>query len=93
MSLWAEHLGKLDACFKEAGNLECVRTVNEIAEENWRRFTSPEFTELQGHLLKYPLLVDADGKVGPLPGQETFPDVGGKVLGAHSATLPDQLTT
>lgn len=92
MSLWAEHLGK-DPCFEEPESLGCVRTVNGIAEENWKRFTSPDFTQLQGHLLKYPLQVDADGKVGPLPGYENFPDVGGKVIGGHSATLPDTLTT
>ncbi|KAF5186071.1 Phospholipase d, partial [Thalictrum thalictroides] len=66
--------------------------VNEIAEENWRRFTADEITTLQGHLLKYPLQVDADGKVGPLPGHETFPDVGGKIIGAYT-NLPDALTT
>lgn len=93
MSLWAEHLGKLDPCFKEAESLECVKNVNGIAEENWRRYTSPDFTELQGHLLRYPLQVDGDGNVGPLQGYENFPDVGGKVIGAHSAALPDQLTT
>ncbi|PRQ47307.1 putative phospholipase D [Rosa chinensis] len=93
MSLWAEHLGKSDPCFKEAESLECVRNVNGIAEENWRRYTSPDFTELQGHLLRYPLQVDGDGNVRPRPGYENFPDVGGKVIGAHSATLPDQLTT
>ncbi|VAI39925.1 unnamed protein product [Triticum turgidum subsp. durum] len=36
--------------------------------------------------------VDRDGGVGPLPGHECFPDVGGKVLGAQSS-LPDALTT
>jgi phospholipase D1/2 len=36
--------------------------------------------------------VDGDGKVSPLPGQETFPDVGGKVLGVRT-NLPDALTT
>lgn len=93
MSLWAEHLGGLHACFEEPESLESVRKVNDIAEENWRKYTSEEFKLLQGHLLKYPMQVDADGKVGPLPGFENFPDVGGRVLGAHSATLPDTLTT
>ena len=93
MSLWAEHLGMFDPCFKEAGSLETVRTVNGIAEENWRRYTSPDFTELHGHLLRYPLLVRADGKVEPLPGYENFPDVGGKVIGAHTIKIPDQFTT
>lgn len=93
MSLWAEHLGNLDAWFEEPESVECVRKVNEIAEDNWKSFTSENFTILQGHLLKYPLQVDADGKVGPLSGYENFPDVGGKVLGAHSVHLPDTLTT
>ena len=92
-SLWAEHLGGLDPCFEEPESLDCVRKVNAIANNNWKKFTSDDFTLLQGHLLKYPVHVSADGKVGPLPGYENFPDVGGKVLGAHSNTLPDMLTT
>lgn len=93
MSLWVEHLGEIDELFMEPEDLHCVKKVNKIAEDNWRKFTDPNFKLLQGHLLKYPLLVDADGKVCPLPGHENFPDVGGKVLGAHSTTLPDVLTT
>eukprot|EP00261_Vitis_vinifera_P032569 XP_019073812.1 PREDICTED: phospholipase D delta isoform X1 [Vitis vinifera] len=93
MSLWAEHLGMVNKLFKEPENLECVRTVNEMAEENWKRFTAEEFTPLQGHLLKYPMQVDADGKVSSKPGHENFPDVGGYALGCHSTTLPDSLTT
>ncbi|PIA35507.1 hypothetical protein AQUCO_03500103v1 [Aquilegia coerulea] len=92
MSLWSEHLGMLDHHFKDPQNLECVKRANEIAEENWRRFTAEEITTLQGHLLKYPLQVDADGKVVPLPDYETFPDVGGKIIGAYTS-LPDALTT
>ena len=89
MSLWAEHLGKVDTCFEEPESLECLNTVNGIAKENWKRYTDKDFKPLQGHLLKYPVQVDEDGKVNPLPGQENFPDVGGKVLGVHSVTLPD----
>lgn len=91
MSLWAEHLGHVDDRFKEPNSLECVRSVNHIAEDNWLRYTGEEIRLLQGHLLKYPIKVEADGKIGPLPDQECFPDVGGKVLGAPSA-LPDTLT-
>lgn len=93
MSLWAEHLGTLDNSFNEPETLECVKTVNEVAEDNWKRYTTEKFTPLQGHILKYPVNVDVNGKVGPLPGHETFPDVGGKVLGAHSPHIPDILTT
>ena len=93
MSLWTEHLGMLDTCFKEPESMECVKMVNKIAEDNWKRYTDAEFKLLQGHLLMYPVQVDKDGKVSPLPGQENFPDVGGKVLGAFAAHLPDTLTT
>ncbi|KAK3224413.1 hypothetical protein Dsin_011438 [Dipteronia sinensis] len=92
-SLWAEHLGKLDRCFEEPESSECVKTVNQIANENWKRFTASEFTLLQGHLLKYPLDIDANGKVGPLQGHENFPDTGGSVIGIHAMSLPDTLTT
>ncbi|KAF4377567.1 hypothetical protein G4B88_006847 [Cannabis sativa] len=93
MSLWAEHLGKLDHCFEEPENLDCVKMVNDIAIRNWNNFMTEEFTPLQGHLLKYPLHVNEDGKVVPLSDCDSFPDVGGKIIGAHSATLPDVLTT
>ncbi|KAB2051524.1 hypothetical protein ERO13_A12G058400v2 [Gossypium hirsutum] len=93
MSLWAEHLGELNKLFKEPESVECVKMVNSIAEENWKKFTDAEYSPLQGHLMMYPLQVDMDGKVNPLPEHENFPDVGGKVIGAHSIQLPDVLTT
>ncbi|XP_073139972.1 phospholipase D delta-like [Henckelia pumila] len=92
MSLWAEHMGNTDDCFKNPEKLNCVAKVNSIANDNWQKFTADEFTPLQGHILKYPLQVEADGKISPLPGYENFPDVGGKVLGAPTS-LPDALTT
>jgi len=81
----------VDGLFKEPNNLDCVRFVNKIADENWKNFTSEEVSRLSGHLLKYPIKVEANGKVGPLPDQECFPDVGGKILGSPSS-LPDTLT-
>jgi phospholipase D1/2 len=103
MSLWAEHLGMVDTRFQEPESwdsgfnepksLDCVNKVNKIAEDNWKRYTDETFTLLQGHLLKYPVQVERNGKINPLPGHENFPDVGGKILGAQSATLPDTLTT
>ncbi|PIN01375.1 Phospholipase D1 [Handroanthus impetiginosus] len=92
MSLWSEHIGTVDNCFKDPESLDCVKYINSIAEDNWKRYTSDQFTPLQGHILKYPVEVDANGKVNPLPGHENFPDVGGKVLGAPN-NLPDALTT
>ncbi|KAG9457223.1 hypothetical protein H6P81_001731 [Aristolochia fimbriata] len=92
MSLWAEHLKSLEDSFSEPESLQCVRRVNQLAEHNWKSYVSDEMKEMRGHLLKYPIKVDRNGRVGPLPGYENFPDVGGKILGAHS-TLPDALTT
>lgn len=94
MSLWEEHLGKVEECFKQPEALECVRKVNEIAHNNWKNYTDKNVTApLQGHLLKYPLHVDGDGRVSSLAGFENFPDVGGKILGAYSPVILDLLTT
>ncbi|KAG0497352.1 hypothetical protein HPP92_002043 [Vanilla planifolia] len=92
MSLWAEHLGQLEESFREPESLECVRRINELAEDNWKTYVAPQVKEMNGHLMRYPIKVEKDGKIGSLPGYESFPDVGGKVLGA-STSLPDALTT
>ncbi|XP_042508028.1 phospholipase D delta [Macadamia integrifolia] len=92
MSLWAEHMKMVDNRFKEPQSLDCVSYVNKLAQENWETFVAEELRPLRGHLLKYPLLVEANGKVGSLPGHENFPDVGGKILGCPTS-LPDALTT
>ncbi|KAJ0251058.1 Phospholipase D delta [Hirschfeldia incana] len=93
MSLWAEHLGKTGDEFVEPADPDCVKNVNKIAEGNWQKFTASEFTELQGHLIKYPLHVDIDGNVSSLPDYDSFPDVGGKIIGDRSKAFPDTLTT
>ncbi|KAJ0967900.1 hypothetical protein J5N97_024817 [Dioscorea zingiberensis] len=89
MSLWAEHLDSVDPRFKEPKSLECVQYVNEIAEMNRDNFAAEEYKQMQGHLLKYPIKVDADGKIEPF--WKSFPDVGGEVLGSPTS-LPDALT-
>ncbi|KAK8459828.1 hypothetical protein SEVIR_2G220800v4 [Setaria viridis] len=92
MSLWAEHLGTVEECFRRPESEECVRRVNQMADDNWAGYVSPQMVDMKGHLMRYPVRVEQDGRVGPLPGQEIFPDVGGKVLGTHSS-LPNALTT
>ncbi|XAR56329.1 Phospholipase D [Bertholletia excelsa] len=92
MSLWAEHLGGIEDSFREPQNLECVKRVNKIAKRNWKAFVDEEGMEMTGHLMRYPVQVSKSGKVSSLPGYETFPDVGGKILGAPS-NIPDALTT
>ncbi|CAL0306514.1 unnamed protein product [Lupinus luteus] len=92
MSLWAEHLGRLDDTFSEPHSLECVRHVNNIAKRNWTTFVSDEGNQMRGHLMQYPVHVSRDGKVSALNDYEFFPDVGGKILGSPNS-LPDALTT
>jgi phospholipase D1/2 len=91
MSLWAEHLGFLEQGFEEPENMECVRRVRQLSELNWRQYAAEEVTEMSGHLLKYPVQVDRTGKVSSLPGCETFPDLGGKIIGSFLA-LQENLT-
>ncbi|KAG6780228.1 hypothetical protein POTOM_013082 [Populus tomentosa] len=92
MSLWAEHLGILEKAFDEPQNLECMKLVNKTSRHNWKAYVSEESKEMRGNLMQYPIQVSKSGEVRALQGHETFPDVGGKVLGA-STNLPDVLTT
>ncbi|GER38696.1 phospholipase D [Striga asiatica] len=63
MSLWAEHVGAIKNCFENPENMECLRYVNHVAEDNWKRYTNQSFAPLQGHILKYPLEIDVDGNL------------------------------
>ncbi|KAL4602679.1 hypothetical protein ACB092_10G071300 [Castanea dentata] len=93
MSLWAEHIGALEECFKQPESLECVRQVRSLSELNWRQYAADEVTEMKGHLLKYPVEVDRTGKVKPLPDCVTFPDIGGTVTGSRTfAHIHENLT-
>ena len=91
VSLWAEHIGALEGCFKQPESLECVRRVKCLSELNWRQYVVDEVTEMKGHLLKYPLEVDQTGKVKPLPGCATFPDGGGTITGTFTV-IQENLT-
>ena len=91
MSLWAEHIGFLERCFERPESLECVRRVRALGELNWSQYASEEVTDMRGHLLKYPVGVDAMGKVTPLRGCETFPDMGGNIVGTFVA-IQENLT-
>ncbi|CAI0400016.1 unnamed protein product [Linum tenue] len=84
-SLWSEHTGGPveEECFDRPESVECVRRVRAIGEENWRRFAGEAVVEMKGHLMKYPVEVDLMGRVGPLHGFATFPDVGGNILGSY----------
>ncbi|CAL1385548.1 unnamed protein product [Linum trigynum] len=92
MSLWAEHMGELEEEHREPQSMKCMKSVNKVAKNNWKAFVAEERLPMKGHLMQYPIQVSRDGKVTALPSHESFPDVGGKVLGSPT-TLPDSLTT
>ncbi|XP_037424543.1 phospholipase D beta 1-like isoform X1 [Triticum dicoccoides] len=93
MSLWAEHIGAIEEDFNHPESIECMRRVRHLGEHNWDQFVANEVTEMRGHLLKYPVSVDREGKVKPLPGCTTFPDMGGNICGSVPFTLiHDNLT-
>lgn len=91
MSLWAEHIGFLEKPFEQPASLDCVRRVRALSEMNWSQFAAEEVTEMRGHLMKYPVAVDRTGKVSSLPGCETFPDMGGNIVGTFVA-IQENLT-
>ncbi|CAL5187564.1 unnamed protein product [Lathyrus oleraceus] len=91
MSLWSEHIGGVEECFKEPESVECVRRIRGLSEYNWKQYVADEVTEMKSHLLKYPLEVDSKGNVKPIVGCETFPDVGGSIKGTF-VVLQENLT-
>ncbi|KAH7431902.1 hypothetical protein KP509_08G072300 [Ceratopteris richardii] len=92
MSLWYEHLGRLDNAFLEPWSLECIRRVNSIADDLWDQYVAEEPVDLPGHLLTYPVAVSNEGAVTELPGRKYFPDTKAAVLGGKGS-LPPILTT
>lgn len=93
MSLWYEHIGRLDNAFLQPWSLDCIRTVNEVADRHWAMWAGEEIVDMPGHLLSYPIAVGEDGTVTTLPDLECFPDTQAKILGTKSETLPSILTT
>uniref|UniRef100_A0A7S4N196 phospholipase D n=1 Tax=Odontella aurita TaxID=265563 RepID=A0A7S4N196_9STRA len=96
MHCWATTMGKFEHIFRDPSSLECVQRVNEIAEENWRRYTAPgEPRDMNSYLVPYPIEVREDGTIqarSDLKGG-CFPDTRAKVLGTKSMTIPEILTT
>lgn len=93
MSLWYEHLGRLENCFLEPWSLDCIRQINRITDELWNQFVADEASaDLPGHLLTYPIAVSSDGTVSELPGRSDFPDTKAPILGTKSDLLPPIIT-
>lgn len=78
----------------DPSSLKCARKLQSLGNANWLAWADDDCERPPaGHLLTYPITVSPGGRVGPLPGAEEFPDLGGKVLGNRGGTLPPVLTT
>ncbi|XP_028791513.1 phospholipase D alpha 1 [Neltuma alba] len=94
LSLWYEHLGKLDDSFLQPASEECVRKVNRMADKYWDLYSSESLEhDLPGHLLRYPIGISEEGEITEVPGFEFFPDTKARVLGGKADYMPPILTT
>ncbi|GBG86059.1 hypothetical protein CBR_g40960 [Chara braunii] len=93
MSLWAEHMGTVEEVFRHPSKPECLKRVKEIARANWQQYTAGQVTNMQSHIVPYPITVTEDGEVTHLEGFQNFPDTDANVLGDESFFLPNILTT
>ena len=91
MSLWAEHTSLSLPAYLNPSSLECVQSLNEIAELNWNSFASEKFQEMAGHLMKYPVIFNEKNRI--VPNCEYFPDTKGHIDGSESFTIPGLMTS
>jgi len=89
---WATITNKMEEAFKDPSSLNCVHALNAIAENNWKDFVSPDLIEMDSHLIPYPIVIDTLGNVSPR-NDGFFPDTKASIVGTHSQTLPEILTT
>jgi len=92
---WATITNKMEDVFKDPSSIQCAHRMNEIAEQNWNDFISPQDIEMDSHLIPYPIEIDENGYVlaSSTILQGFFPDTKASVLGAPSLQIPEILTT
>jgi len=91
-ALWAEHCGQVFPEHSFPSSLQCMRKMKEIGDQNRDKYLLSYPFQNNSHLLSYPYDVQADGHVKEVTMFETFPDLGGSVLGSNSILLPDVVT-
>lgn len=93
MTLWEEHMGKVQPLFLDPGTRECSRAVQQLAKANLNAYLGDEICKLPyGHCCAYPLDIARDGTITNIPGLVDFPDTKASILGKEGG-LPDVLTT
>merc|ERR1712194_252314 len=94
LHIWASITGQMDEIFRNPNSLQCVNTVNEIANKNWQAYMAAETTNMDSHLLPFPLEFER-GKLRPRQGlvNGCFPDTNASVLGKKSTIFPELMLT
>merc|ERR1712176_1303886 len=92
---WASITGQMNDAFRDPGSFKCVKAMNKIATKNWQTYITPENTDMDSHLLPFPLDFERDemgrGKIRPRQGlvEGNFPDTKASVMGKKSTILPN----
>lgn len=93
LQCFAHTMGTMDDSFRNPSSLECVQRVNQIAQANWKTYTSDKVTDMRSYLLPYPIAVDGEGGIVTAATEDgCFPDTTAKILGS-TTILPEFLTT
>ena len=94
LHIWASITGQMDGIFRNPNSLQCVNTVNEIANKNWQAYMAAETTNMDSHLLPFPLEFER-GELRPRQGlvNGCFPDTNASVLGKKSTIFPELMLT
>ncbi|MED6212355.1 Phospholipase D [Stylosanthes scabra] len=87
MSLWYEHLSKLDKAFLNPESKECIKKVNQLAKVYFDEYRELPIQDLPRHLLHYPIKISADGTVTNIQNLEHFPDTSGSILGKNASDI------
>jgi len=94
--VWKEHCRHVLPEHSYPSSVACARAMYSLGQKSWSDYVAPDVRPLASHLLAYPIDVGSSGSVTSLPGQEEFPDVGGKILGTRGGggmvALPAVLT-
>mmetsp|Transcript_26055 Transcript_26055/g.47936 ORF Transcript_26055/g.47936 Transcript_26055/m.47936 type:complete len:820 (+) Transcript_26055:453-2912(+) len=94
---WASITGQMDEAFRNPSSPNCVNAMNKIANENWLKYMAEETTDMESHLLPFPLEFEEfeGGEVRPRKGliEGHFPDTKASVLGKKSIMLPEIFLT
>lgn len=92
LQCWVHTTGIMDDVFRCPSSLDCVRRVNDIAEDNWKRYVQEAVCEMDSYLVPYPIKVSNDGTISARTKDGCFPDTKAKILGRRTI-LPKLLTT